>query len=110
MTQYVFNPTMVARVAAYEYGPEQTDVDGNTFRPVVGVLPGVRIDVRQRCLDLHPALAAFAVEPAEPLHDCGPSGVRLYADSLEALQTAAPPSDPAHPSDIFVEAADEMGL
>ncbi|MBA4792274.1 MAG: hypothetical protein H2041_01260 [Phenylobacterium sp.] len=110
MPDLVFSPTMVAQVIGYEYGPEQTDAEGNAFRPILGVLPGVRIDVQQRCLDLHPALAAFAVEPAEPLHDCGPSGVRLYADSVDLLEAAAPPSDPPHPSDIFVAVADEMGL
>lgn len=111
MTQLIYNPTMVAEVTAYEYGPEDTDPEtGETFRPVIGILLGERPDVQLRCIELHPDLAAFIVEPDTPLHDPGPNGVRLYADSKALLEAAAPPSDPPHPSDIFVEVADEMGL
>lgn len=106
MPDLVYNPATVARVTAYEYGPEQTDGEGNTFRPVVGVLPGVRIDVQRQCIEQHPALASFMVEPAAPVHDCGPNGVRLYAGTEEEIMAAAPITGSLF--DLFIEEPDDV--
>lgn len=109
MADLVFNPTMVAQVTAYEYGPEETNPEtGETFRPVIGILPGERIDVQSQCIAQQPALTAFVVEPDVLLHDCGPNGVRLFAETPEELMAAAPPNDPPSPWDICVEVADEV--
>lgn len=92
MAELAPNLSAVAVVTAYFYGTEQEDSEGNTFRPVLGIRPGARLDVQAECIEAVPALAAFLVEPAEPVHDCGPNGVRLYAATFEELQTAAPPT------------------
>lgn len=99
----LLNASVAVAVTGYEYGPEELDGEGFPVRPILGVLPGARLDVQRECLTVHPGLAAFEVHPAEPVHDCGPNGVRLYADTLEALQAAAPPS--GSPWDVWIEDA-----
>jgi hypothetical protein len=93
------NPTQAAPVTAYEYGPEQTNAEGETYREVIGVKPGVRLDVQIKTIERHPALMALAVEPANPVHDPGPTGVRLIAESIEVFQAAAPAT--GHHHDLF---------
>lgn len=92
MSELVPNPVTVAVVTAYEYGPGELSEDGVLVRPILGVLPGVRFDVQAECLAASPGLAAFAVTPAAPVHDCGINGVRLYAPSEAELIAAAPPT------------------
>lgn len=70
--------------------------------------PGARLDVQRECIAQHPALEAFVVEPASPIHDCGPNGVRMFAATLEELQEAAPPS--GSPWDIWLEVPEEQPL
>lgn len=80
----------------------------NTSVAVHIVVPdaaGVRLDVQRECVETHPALAAFVVEPAEPVHDCGPNGVRLFAPDFASLEAAAPVS--GSPWDVFVEGLTE---
>ena len=85
------NLSTAVYVTAYEYGPEETDPEtGLVFAPVIGVQPGARLDVQRECLDAHPLLAWGCVNPAVILHDCGPNGIRLYAETLEHIQAAAP--------------------
>jgi len=88
---YTLNTSVAVLVTAYTYGPEELDAEGYPFRPITGVEPGVRIDVQRQCVDHNPALEAFIVHPENPVHDCGPNGVRLFADTIEELQAAAPP-------------------
>ena len=94
--------SVAVAVTAYSYGPEQLDAEGQPFLPITGTLPGVRLDVQRECLAAHPGLAAYVVTPAAPVHDCGPNGVRLYADTVEQLQAAAPPS--GSPWDVWLDA------
>ena len=94
------NPTQAVLVTAYEYGPEQTNPEtGETYREVIGVKPGVRLDVQITTIERHPALMWGYVEPGNPVHDPGPTGVRLIADSIEVFQAAAPAT--GHHHDLF---------
>lgn len=101
----VLNPSVAVAVTVHVFGPEELDSEGQTFRPIIGVEPGARLDVQRECLALHPALEAFIVTPAEPVHDCGPNGIRLLAPTIEDLQAAAPPS--GAPWDVWIEVAEE---
>lgn len=67
-------------------------------------LPGVRLDVQRECISHHPLLAWGCVNPAVILHDCGPNGVRLYADSWASVEACAPPTGSIW--DVFVEVAE----
>ena len=101
------NPTMAAVVTAYDYGPEETNPEtGETYRPVIGIKPGVRLDVQIETLQCHPALMWGYVEPVNPVHDPGPNGVRLIAESLDVFLAAAPPT--GHHHDLIVEDEDEV--
>ena len=96
------NPTMSAEVIAYDYGPEETNPEtGDTYRPVIGIKPGVRLDVQIETIQRHPALLWGYVEPANPVHDPGPNGVRLYAPTIEAFLNVAPAT--GHHHDLFYE-------
>lgn len=97
------NPTMSAEVIAYDYGPSETNPEtGETYRPVIGIKPGVRRDVQIETIQRHPALMWGYVEPKNPVHDPGSNGVRLYAESLDLFLAAAPPSDPPSPWDLWL--------
>lgn len=95
------NTSTAVAVTAYTYGPDQVGEDGETFRPITGLVPGARLDVQRECIEAHPGLAAYVVEPADPVHDCGPNGVRLFAADIAQLQAAAPPS--GSPWDVWIE-------
>lgn len=96
------NLSVAVSVEAYTYAPAAPDpVTGNPIALITGDLPGVRLDVQRECIAAAPALAAYAVEPAVPVHDCGPNGVRLYATSWALLQAAAPPT--GSPWDVFID-------
>lgn len=101
------NTAVAAIVTAYDFGPEETDSEGNAYHPVIGIKPGSRLDVQRETIALHPALASFHVEPQNPIHDPGPNGVRLFADDIEAFQVAVPPSNPPNPWDLFYTEEDE---
>ena len=97
-----WNPTMSAEVIAYDYGPEETDPEtGETYRPVIGIKPGVRRDVQIETIQRHPALMWGFVAPENPVHDPGPNGVRLIAESLDVFLAAAPPT--GHHYDLFCD-------
>lgn len=100
------NLSTAVYVTAYEYGPEEVDPEtGLAFAPVIGVQPAARLDVQRECLDAHPALAAYAVSPAQPIHDPGPNGVRLYAPDMASFEAAAPVTGSRW--DVFVSVPDE---
>jgi hypothetical protein len=109
MPDLVLNRSVAAEVVAYELGLEEVNEDGAAFRPRLGVKPGVRLDVQSETIALHTALLWGFVDPAEPVHDPGPNGVRLFAESINVFQSAAPPSDPPSVWDLFLEAVDEVG-
>lgn len=96
----ILNPSVAVAVTVYQCGPAEIGAVGETVWPVVGELPGARLDVQRECLTVHPGLSAFEVHPAEPVHDCGPNGVRLYAATVEALQAAAPVT--GSPWDVWI--------
>ena len=103
---YRWNPTQSAEVIAYDYGPEETNPEtGETYRPVIGVKPGVRLDVQIETIQRHPALMWGYVEPKNPVHDPGSNGVRLIAESLDVFLAAAPPT--GHHHDLFYEEPDD---
>jgi hypothetical protein len=85
------NPTVAVRLdPVYEYGPEQTNPEtGETYREVIGVKPGVHIDMHPRTIETHPALAWAFVDPDHPVHDPG-SNVRTWAPTEAAYIAAAP--------------------
>ena len=67
-------------------------------------LPGVRLDVQRECVANHPLLIWGAVNPAVLIHDCGPNGVRLLAESWEHLHAVCQPTGSRW--DVFIEAAE----
>lgn len=78
-------------------------VDGSDPENIIygDQLPGVRLDVQKECLDLYPQLGWGLVIPDNPIHDCGPNGIRLISDSMESIQALAPPTD--SPWSIFIQ-------
>ena len=100
------NPTMAVRLdPVYEYGPEQTNSEGETYREVIGVKPGCHIEVNLHTIALHPALAWGGIVPRYPVHDPGEL-IRTRAESLEVYRAAAPPSVPPSPYDLFYEGSE----
>ena len=90
MTLRLPNSCAVRIDPVYEYGPEQTNPEtGETYREIIGIKPGVHIEIHERTIQTHPALAAFIVHPANPVHDPG-SLIRTWAATEEAYKAAAP--------------------
>ena len=85
------NPTVAVRLdPVYEYGPEQVDPEtGESYREVIGVKPGVHIDMHPRTIETHPALAWAFVAPDHPVHDPG-ANIRTWAATEAAYIAAAP--------------------
>lgn len=100
------NTSTAARLdPVYEYGPEQIDPEtGETYREVIGVKPGVHIEVHPRTIETHPALAWGFIAPDHPVHDPG-SLIRTWAATEEGYIAAAPVT--GSPYDLFVEVQDE---
>ena len=66
----MWNPSLIAVAKAYEYGPEEIDPEtGETFKPIVGELPGLRLNVdnRLRCAEVEP----YVINPNKILLDFG---------------------------------------
>jgi hypothetical protein len=100
------NPTCAVRLdPVYEYGPELINEEtGETYREITGIKPGVHIEIHERTIQAHPALAWGFIDPDHPVHDPG-SLIRTWAATEEAYKAAAPVT--GSPYDLFVEVPDE---
>jgi hypothetical protein len=83
----MWNPSLLdGPVTIYTYGPEQTDAEGITFRPVTGTIPGYHLNVAPQVFT--PDLTPFRVFPDSPERQfAGADTVFLaFADEAEARE------------------------